>query len=77
MSPLDWLRPAAELVFLALLFRLGYRLPALVAERRIMRSPLIGQSLPAALRRARRVGWVTGPLAALLGLLFIGFTLRL
>lgn len=72
---LDLLRPLAQLVFLACLFAAGYRLPILLAERRFRRGPVrLGESFPAAMRRARRWRWLTAPLAVLLGLVIIGMT---
>lgn len=75
-SPLELLRLAAELLFLILLFAGGYWLPVALAERRVLRSARLGESLPAAIRRAQRWRWVTAPLAVLLGLLFIGLSLQ-
>lgn len=72
--PFDLLRLAAELVFLGCLAAAGYWLPVALAERRFARSPRLGESFPATLRRARRWRWLTVPAALLLGLLVIGTT---
>ncbi len=70
----DLLRLAAELVFLACLFAAGYWLPIAVVQRRFVRSPRLGESFPAAVRRARRWRWLTVPAALIIGLVFIGLT---
>jgi hypothetical protein len=71
-SPL--VRVVAEVVFLTCLLLAGYQLPSWVVERRFARGIRLGESLPAAVRRARRWRWLTIPAAAVLGLVFIGLT---
>ncbi len=75
MPDLGLLRPLAQIVFLACLFAVGYRLPLLLVERRFRRGAVrLGESFPQALRRAERWRWLTAPLAVLIGLVLIGMT---
>jgi hypothetical protein len=75
MDDVDLWRSVAQVVFLVCLLAGGFRLPLAVVERRFARGSVrLGESFPAALRRARRWRWLTVPAALLVGLVFFGLT---